>query len=238
MENFWPIGRVLPSQTVTEVLHIATSRATRQVSLALAQQLVALAAMEGYLMKHSANKASHICFGHLDHGYLRFYSSADMSCLVGELRLSGCKVEVKPHKRDDNIPFSFTVESQRVLVKDRTYALSPKETVELSVLGPSVRSDWARAISTWQRRYFKDEIPKTPLDHEHDRARLEEAMAVFRKDVNMAATLPATMSPGLGFRIPSLRKSIMGVLDVLTSRSRVSESSSFDAAPPQPVATA
>ncbi|RHZ15678.1 hypothetical protein DYB26_002061 [Aphanomyces astaci] len=188
-----------------------------------------------------ATMPSQVCFCRLDHGYLRFYTSADMACLVSELRLSGCKVDVKPHKRVDNIPFSFTVESQRVLVKDRTYALSPKTVVEVSGLGPSVRSEWARAISTWQRHYFKDEEPKTALDHERERERLEEALLVFRKvatDTPRAAVPPPTPSSILGIRLPSLRKSIIGVLEVLTSRARVSESTTFNTAQPHPVATA
>ncbi|KAF0701275.1 Aste57867_8204 [Aphanomyces stellatus] len=187
--------------------------------------------MEGYVIKHSTTSKSQVCFCRLDFGFLRFYTSIDPSArLVGEFRLSGCKVDVKAVKRTDNIPFSFYVEAQRVLVKDRTYALAPKEIVELSGPTGEARTQWGRAIFTWQRHYFKEQVAMRPSDHERERLKLEGVLSA-------KAVTPDASPTSLGFRIPSLRKSLTSLFEVLTSRANVDESC-FSSVRQQPVAIA
>ncbi|CAK4077281.1 unnamed protein product [Aphanomyces euteiches] len=191
--------------------------------------------MEGYLIHHSSKKPSKVRYCRLEHGYLRFYASHETSAKqTEEFRLSGCKVDVKAQARTDKIPFSFFVEAQRVLVKDRSYALAPKEIVEMSAGSPEGRSAWGKAILTWQRRYFQEEDAMTEIQHEHERLRLEEALHVYQRPAPAAST---STTPTQGFRMGSLRKSISSMLESLTSRAKVDDTC-FDSHPPHPVAIA
>ncbi|EQC24902.1 hypothetical protein SDRG_17209 [Saprolegnia diclina VS20] len=153
---------------------------------------------DGFLIRHAGKKA-HVCFFRLEEGYLKYYANDK---LIGDLRLSGCRVSVKAHRRDDHVQNTFRIETQRVLVKDRTYTLAPPEMLELTAATTEARSLWGRAILTWQRRYFAEPASLSPSEHEATRAALEAIVKTSLKPLGSPSryfiTLPSR----------SLRKSL------------------------------
>jgi hypothetical protein len=155
-----------------------------------------MAVHEGYLIRHDRTRA-HVCFFRLEDGYMKYYESLEPSAaLIGAFRLSGCKVNVKALKRTDGVSHSFFIQSERVVVKDGAFALSPRDTLELSAVDQESRAQWGRAIITWQRHYFGDDAPSKKVDHAAVRKALQETVQSHLK--------PVQSKTRSKFRIPSL----------------------------------
>ncbi|OQR87158.1 hypothetical protein ACHHYP_09466 [Achlya hypogyna] len=183
---------------------------------------------EGFLIRHTGKKA-HVCFFRLEDGYLKYYVGDK---LLGDLRLSGCKVAVKAHRRADGVVNTFVVDAQRVIVKERTYTLAPHETLELTAASSEARSQWARAILTWQRRYFEDPAASTvaPKEHEATRQALEAIVKTNLKPLG---------SPSRYFSLPKLglRKSMTFNLPLSTQSKIPALSFTLPAQPPVTIAS-
>lgn len=111
---------------------------------------------QGYLILHDQRTGAAVYYFSLEDGYLRYYESAQCKEPQGELLLSGSKINVKAHKRQDGIPNSFYVETRKVFVRERTYTLGNPIRLELSAHTNDERQDWGRALFSWQRYYWRD----------------------------------------------------------------------------------
>jgi len=115
---------------------------------------------QGYLILHEKRGRPCVYYFSLEDGFLRYYMSAQCQRVVGEVRLSGCKLAVKAQKRHDLVPNSFYLEARKVFVKDRTYTLGAPVRVELSAHSADERQEWGKALFSWQRYYWRD--PRAP----------------------------------------------------------------------------
>ncbi|RLN20891.1 hypothetical protein BBJ28_00004872 [Nothophytophthora sp. Chile5] len=111
---------------------------------------------QGYLILHEKRGRPAVFYFSLEDGFLRYYPSAQRVKCVGEVRLSGCKLAVKAQKRGDGVPHSFSLETRKVFVKDRSYTLGNAVRVELSACSGDDRQEWGKALFSWQRYYWRD----------------------------------------------------------------------------------
>ncbi|OQR86605.1 hypothetical protein THRCLA_10527 [Thraustotheca clavata] len=182
---------------------------------------------EGYLIRHVGKKA-HVCFFRLEDGYLKYYTGL-ADTLVGELRLSGCRVSVQAHKRSDGIGNTFIVQSQRVQVNDRKYKLSTAERMELTAISGEERSQWGRAIMTWQRRYFENPLETLIPSSE------QECTRIALEAIVKAMLKPLRTTNYFNLPMLKLRKSMSFALP-LSTKSKTPAVLSFNL-PPQPAVT-
>lgn len=200
---------------------------------------------QGYLILHEKRSSPHVYYFSLEDGFLRYYMSAQCQRAVGEVRLSGCKLAVKTHKRHDLVPNSFYLEARKVFVKDRTYTLGAPVRVELSAHSADERQEWGKALFSWQRYYWRD--PRAPSatdptvpDDDAVKQQLEQVVDRFfavKSGPTLASGLAlAAAKQPLGFlrrNASSLRRSLSISLSA-SSTASTSSSSASDQTPTKP----
>jgi hypothetical protein len=136
---------------------------------------------QGYLVLHEKRHGPKICFFSLEDGFLRYYATAHSVKMIGEVRLSGCKIAVKAHRRPDGMPNSFFLETRKVNVKDRSYTLSQAVRIELSAHSNEDRQEWGKVLFSWQRYYWRDpsddDSDSVATQHIKTKAALEQIVA-------------------------------------------------------------
>lgn len=195
---------------------------------------------QGFLILHEKRGRPRACFFSLEDGFLRYFATTECRRLVGEVRLSGCKLAVKAHKRHDGVPHSFFLEARKVFVKDRTYTLGAATRVELSAHSPDERQEWGKALFSWQRYYWRDpqgaSNEAAAAQHEDVRQQLEQTIDKLfaSKGESPAASLAAGIALGaakqpLGFlrrNASSLRRSLSVSLSASSTASTSSSNAS------------
>lgn len=147
---------------------------------------------QGYLIKHDRKEGSSVVYIVLLEGELKYYDKPNGS-LLGGMKLSGNKVNVKAQRRSDGIPNSFFIETRQVRIKDRSYTLGSKVMLELSATTSEERQAWGSTIFSWQQYYWRD------LEEESDQLEMKNAQdskmlrAILSKYTSRSSRAPVLM---------------------------------------------
>uniref|UniRef100_A0AAV1VDK7 PH domain-containing protein n=1 Tax=Peronospora matthiolae TaxID=2874970 RepID=A0AAV1VDK7_9STRA len=142
---------------------------------------------QGYLIVYNKRSQPSVCYLSLEDGYLRQYATPEGTLCVSELQLSGCKVDVKAHKRADGVPHSFYLELRKVFVTDRLYTLGAAQRIDFTASSSEDRQAWGKALFSWQRFYWREpqalESPTKSADATATRRQLEQLLATQKQTV-------------------------------------------------------